>query len=123
DILFNVNLRAMFFLTQALTPGMAAQGSGVVINLASIHAFEGMTEHTVYAATKGAIVSYTRVLALELGPKGIRVNAIAPGWILTENHLRVLQNFDEAVSALTNPVGFIGRPRDVANLAMFLASD
>jgi len=123
DTLVSVNLRAMFFLTQALTPGMAAQGQGVVINLASIHAFEGMTEHTVYAATKGAIVAYTRVLALELAQKGIRVNAIAPGWILTENHLKVLQNFDEAVSALTIPVGFIGRPRDVGRLALFLASD
>lgn len=123
DTLVHVNLRAMFFLTQAVTPGMVAQGRGAVINLASIHAYTGMTEHTVYAATKGAIVAFTRVLALELAPKGVRVNAIAPGWILTENHLKVLTNFDEAVAAEAIPAGFVGRPRDVARLAMFLASD
>ncbi len=123
DLLFNVNIRAMFFLTQALVPALAANRNGAVINLASIHAFEGMTEHTVYAATKGAIVAYTRVLSIELAQKGIRVNAIAPGWILTEGHLKTLQDFDEARDSLTIPVGFIGRPRDVGRLAMFLASD
>ncbi|HUS17530.1 MAG TPA: glucose 1-dehydrogenase [Chloroflexia bacterium] len=123
DILFNVNIRAMFFLTQALVPDLAAKGNGAVINLASIHAFTGMTEHTVYAATKGAIVAYTRVLALELAQKGIRVNAIAPGWILTEGHLRTLKDFDEERDQLTVPVGFIGRPHDIGQVAMFLASD
>lgn len=122
DTLVHVNLRAMFFLTQAVVPGMAAQGRGAVINLASIHAYAGMTEHTVYAATKGAIVAYTRVLSIELAPKGIRVNAIAPGWILTENHLKVLTDFDEAVAAEAIPAGFVGRPRDVGRLALFLAS-
>ena len=123
DVLFNVNIRAMFFLTQALVPALAAHGNGAVINLASIHAFEGMTEHTVYAATKGAIVAYTRVLSIELAQKGIRVNAIAPGWILTEGHLKTLPNFDEARDSLTIPVGVIGRPHDIGQVAMFLASE
>jgi NAD(P)-dependent dehydrogenase (short-subunit alcohol dehydrogenase family) len=123
DTLYNVNIRAMFFLTQAVVPTMRAAGHGVVINLASIHAFLGMTEHTVYAGTKGAIAAFTRVLALELGPKGIRVNAIAPGWILVENHLKTLKNFDEATSAATIPAGIIGKPHDVGRLAIFLASD
>ena len=90
DTLFNVNIRGMFFLTQSAVPGMIEQGSGAVINLTSVHAFAGMTEHTVYAGTKAAIVAFTRVLALELAPKGVRVNAIAPGWILVENHFKVL---------------------------------
>ena len=123
DILFNVNFKALFFLTQALLPALVASGSGAVINLASIHAFEGMTEHTVYAATKGAIVAYTRVLSIELAQKGVRVNAIAPGWILTEGHLKTLLDFDEARDSRTVPVGFIGRPRDIGQVAMFLASD
>ena len=123
DTLYNVNIRGMFFLTQAVVPAMIAQGQGVVINLASVHAFSGMTEHTVYAGTKGAIVAFTRVLALELAPKGIRVNAIAPGWILVENHLKTLVDFDEARSAATIPAGFIGKPADVGRLAVFLASD
>jgi NAD(P)-dependent dehydrogenase (short-subunit alcohol dehydrogenase family) len=123
DTLYHVNIRAMFFLTQAALPAMIARGQGVVINLASVHAFAGMTEHTVYAGTKGAIVAFTRVLALELAPKGIRVNAIAPGWILVENHLKALVDFDEAASARTIPAGFIGKPSDVGRLAVFLASD
>jgi NAD(P)-dependent dehydrogenase (short-subunit alcohol dehydrogenase family) len=123
DTLYQVNIRAMFFLTQAVLPAMLAQGQGVVINLASIHAVLGMTEHTVYAGTKGAIAAFTRVLALELAPKGVRVNAIAPGWVLVENHLKTLKDFDEAASAATIPAGFIARPRDVGRLALFLASD
>ena len=123
DTLYNVNIRGMFFLTQAALPALSKQRQGVVINLASVHAFAGMTEHTVYAGTKGAIVAFTRVLALELALKGVRVNAIAPGWILVENHLKALANFDEATSAATIPAGFIGKPSDLGRLAVFLASD
>jgi NAD(P)-dependent dehydrogenase (short-subunit alcohol dehydrogenase family) len=127
DTLYNVNIRGMFFLTQAALPALSAQRAnktaGVVINLASIHAFAAMTEHTVYAGTKGAILAFTRVLALELSQKGVRVNAIAPGWILVENHLKAMVNFDEAASASAFPAGFIARPSDVGKLAIFLASD
>jgi len=123
DTLYHVNVRGMFFLTQAALPALSAQRQGVVINLSSVHAFAGMTEHTVYAGTKGAIAAYTRVLALELSLKGVRVNAIAPGWILVENHLKALVRFNEAESAATIPAGFIARPSDVGRLAIFLASD
>lgn len=123
DTLYNVNMRGMFFVTQTALPALLAQGQGVIINMASNHAFFGMTEHTVYAGTKAAIVAFTRVLALEVAQKGVRVNAIAPGWILVENHLKVLENFDEAASAGTIPAGFIGKPRDIGRLAIFLASD
>lgn len=123
DTLYNVNVRGMFFVTQAAVQPMIAQESGSVINLTSIHAFAGMTEHTVYAGTKAAIVSFTRVLALEMAPKGIRVNAIAPGWILVENHYKAIANLDPAVAAGDIPAGYPGEPRDVAKLALFLASD
>ena len=78
DTLYGVNIRAMFFLTQALVPALE-KSRGCVVNITSIHAYEGMREHTVYAGTKGAIVSFTRTLAVELAPRGIRVNGCAPG--------------------------------------------
>jgi len=120
--LYDVNIRGMFFVTQAGVRDMIEQGQGAVINLTSVHAFSGMTEHTIYAGTKGAIVAFTRVLALELAPKGIQVNAIAPGWILVENHLKVLGDFDQEAASASIPAGFIGAPQDIGRLAIFLAS-
>lgn len=123
DTLYNVNIRGMFFLTQFTAPHMIDRGKGAVINLTSVHTYAGMSEHTVYAGTKGAIVAFTRVLALELSHKGIRVNAIAPGWILVENHLKVLDDFDRDAAAASIPAGIIGAPTDIGKLALFLASD
>ncbi len=123
NVLYNVNIRGMFFLTQFMVPNMIEKGGGAVINLTSVHAYAGMTEHTVYAGTKGAIVSFTRVLALELAQKGVRVNAIAPGWILVENHLSVLKDFDHKSAASGIPAGIIGEPTDIGKLALFLASE
>ena len=79
DTVYHVNIRAMYFVTQAAVKDMISRGGGTVINVTSIHAYEGYQEHTVYAGTKGAIVAFTRCLAIEMAPKGIRVNAIAPG--------------------------------------------
>ena len=123
DTLYNVNIRAMFFLTQAVVPSMLEQGKGAVVNLTSVHAFSALTEHTVYAGTKGAIVAYTRVLAMELAHRGVRVNAIAPGWILVENHHKVLGDFDQEAAGEGIPAGHIGRPEDISRTAIFLASD
>lgn len=123
DTLYQVNVRGMFFATQAAAAFMVEQGHGVVINLTSVHAYAGMTEHTVYAGTKAAIVAFTRVLALELAPKGVRVNAIAPGWILVENHLKVLTDLDRTAAGQAIPAGVIGEPADIGHVALFLASD
>ena len=124
DTLYQVNIRAQFFLTQALLPALAEHGRGVVINLTSVHAYAGMTEHSVYAGTKGAIVAYTRELSLELIQRGIRVNAIAPGWIFVENHRKVYGgSFDTVEAGRSLPAGFIGEPRDIGRLAIFLASE
>ena len=124
DTLYSVNIRAQFFLTQALLPALSAQGKGIVINLTSVHAYGGMTEHSVYAGTKGAIVSYTRELSLELIQKGVRVNAIAPGWVFVENHQRVLgESFDRAAASKKVPAGFIAEAKDIGRVALFLASD
>jgi len=124
DTLYHVNVRAQFFLTQAVLPAMEKQGRGAVINLASVHAFAGMTEHSVYAGTKGAIVAFTREVALELIQKGVRVNAIAPGWIFVESHRTMLgDDFDVARAGKAVPAGFVGSPIDIGRLAVFLASD
>ena len=124
DTLYNVNCRAQFFLTQAVVPTMEEQGKGVVINISSVHAFAGYRQHAVYAGTKGAIVSYTRVLALDLAPKGIRVNTLAPGWVRVENQEKVLgEDFDWEEGAKVLPAGFIATPSDLGRFAVCLASD
>ena len=124
DTLFDVNIKAMFFLTQAVLPEMAKHGSGAVINLTSVHAFAGKTDFSVYAATKGAIVAFTREVSLELIQKGVRVNAIAPGWVRVDNHEKVLGGeFDWGTAERGLPAGFIGIPADIGKLAIFLSSD
>ena len=124
--IFDVNVRAGFFLAQHLVPGMIEAGKGAICNIASIHAFEGVTEHAVYAGTKGAIVAYTRALGIELAHRGVRVNAIAPGWINVENHAVVNpgRTEQEAKAAAEEriPAARYGLPIDVARLAVFLCS-
>ncbi len=126
DTLYAVNVRAPFFLTQALLPELEAS-HGVVINLSSIHALEGYTEHSVYAGTRGAIISFTRQLAIELAPRGVRVNAIAPGAVPVPNHFKSTPGVDVAQAirdcGRAIPCGFAGTPQDIGNVAVFLASD
>ncbi|HUX01128.1 MAG TPA: glucose 1-dehydrogenase, partial [Phycisphaerae bacterium] len=126
DLLYHVNVRAPFFLTQALLPELE-NSHGVVINLSSIHAYEGYTEHSVYAGTRGAIVAFTRQLAIELAPHGVRVNAIAPGAVPVPNHFKSSPGVDveQAIRDCGRgiPCGFAGKPDDIANVALFLASD
>jgi NAD(P)-dependent dehydrogenase (short-subunit alcohol dehydrogenase family) len=126
DQLYNVNVRAPYFLTQALLPELLAS-RGAVINLSSIHAFEGYTEHSIYAGTRGAIVAFTRQLAIELGPRGVRVNAIAPGMVPVPNQVKAMPGttLEQLISESGKvvPCGFAGTPDDIANVALFLASD
>lgn len=124
DTLFNVNMRAMFFATQGAAEIMVQQDQGAVVNVSSVHAYGALVEHAVYASTKAAIVGFTRTLAVELIQLNVRVNCIASGWVLVENQLKQLgENFDAAQAGLGLPSGFIGEPRDIGRLAIFLASE
>jgi NAD(P)-dependent dehydrogenase (short-subunit alcohol dehydrogenase family) len=127
DRLFNVNFRAPYFLTQRIVENMLQREGGALCNISSIHGLQGAPEHSAYAATKGAIIAHTRALAVELAHRGIRVNAIAPGWITVENYFKAIPGFNEqdAKKAAENavPVARYGLPIDVARLAVFLCSD
>ena len=127
DILFDVNFRTPFLLTQKLVEPMLKQGSGAICNVASIHALQGAPEHSAYAGTKGAIMAYTRALAVELGHRGIRINAIAPGWITVEGYASAIPGFNLEQAAedakVKVPVARYGLPVDVAKLAAYLCSE
>lgn len=126
DMLYAVNVRAPYFLIQALLPELE-KSHGVIINISSIHAYEGYTEHSVYSGTRGAIVSFTRQLAIELAPRGVRVAGIAPGAVPVPGHFKSTPGID-VEQAIRDcgagiPCGFAGTPRDIGNVAVFLASD
>ena len=127
DKLFNINFRAQYFITQKIVENMLQHGGGTICNLSSIHGLQGAPEHSAYAATKGAIIAHTRALAVELAHRGIRVNAIAPGWITVENYFRAIPGFTEAgaknAAEHSVPVARYGLPLDVARLATFLCGD
>ncbi len=127
DKLFHVNIRAQYFLTQKVVEDMLTRGKGAICNLTSIHGLQAAPEHTIYAGTKGAIIAYTRVLAIELAWRGIRVNAIAPGWVAVENHHVAIPGFNEKEAQQAAfekvPVAHYGLPQDIANIAVFLCSD
>jgi NAD(P)-dependent dehydrogenase (short-subunit alcohol dehydrogenase family) len=127
DKMFHINFRGQYFLTQRLVEDMLKRGGGVICNMSSVHGLQGVPEHSVYAATKGAIIAYTRSLAVELGYRGIRVNAIAPGWITVDNYFKCIPGFTKEIAAETGykaiPVARVGETSDVAKLAAFLCSD
>ena len=125
DTLYAVNVRAPFFMSQAVAPDLE-KSKGVIINIASIHAFRSFIEHTVYAGTRGAIVAFTRNLAVELAPRGIRVVGLAPGAVPIPSHFKSTPgvNMEEAIREFGKsiPCGFAGTPRDIGQIAIFLAS-
>jgi NAD(P)-dependent dehydrogenase (short-subunit alcohol dehydrogenase family) len=126
DLLYNVNVRGEFFCAQRAAKYMAGQESkGVIINMTSIHGCTGFAYHSVYDGTKGAIWSWTRELAVELAPLGIRVNGIAPGWIVVESHYQQIRNFDpDAVAKqMMVPRQRLGQPVEVAKACVYLASE
>ncbi|APX01919.1 SDR family NAD(P)-dependent oxidoreductase [Arthrobacter sp. QXT-31] len=127
DLMMAVNMRAPLFLAQAALPHMQRRGGGSIINIGSIEGLSANPLHAAYCASKAGIHGMTRAMAVDLGKDGIRCNAIAPGWIaseLSENYLESQPDAAGAREALDrlHPVGRVGRPTDVGDLAVFLAS-
>jgi 3-oxoacyl-[acyl-carrier protein] reductase len=122
DLVVSVNLKGVFNCTQAVAPNMIKQGSGVILNATSIVGLDGNFGQTNYVATKAGVVGMTKVWARELGRYGVRVNAVAPGFTLTEMVKQMPQNVLDGMIART-PLRRMGEPVDVANAYLFLASE
>ena len=103
----------MFFMAQAVFPAMIARGRGCIINVASQRGFKGAVNSAPYSAAKAAIIGFTRSLCWEAAPKGVRVNAIAPGPIDTD--------LTASMTEASLPVGGFGRPEEIAATALLLA--
>ena len=125
DLTIGVNFRHVFFAAQAVVPQMQARGGGSIINMSSIAWLRGMPALPVYAGAKAAIVGFTNSLARLVGPDRIRVNAIAPGMVITERQRRLWFQDEQKIAegrarqAIPDAV----TPDDIANMALFLASD
>ncbi len=124
DDVININQKSLFFLTQAVAKQMIKQGEGgKIINIASMLSFQGGILVPSYTASKSAVVGLTRLMANELGEKGINVNAIAPGYMATDNTAALRADKDRNKAILDRiPLGRWGNPEDLHGTAVFLAS-
>ncbi|HYS14089.1 MAG TPA: 3-oxoacyl-ACP reductase FabG [Burkholderiaceae bacterium] len=122
DRVIDVNLKGVYNCAKAVLDTMIGQGSGVILNASSVVGIYGNYGQTNYAASKFGVIGFVKTWAREVGPKGIRCNAVAPGFISTP----ILQTIpDEVMRKLTDrvPLKRLGRPEEVANVYAFLASD
>lgn len=122
DKVIDVNLRGVFNCSQAVADGMVAQGSGVILNASSVVGLYGNFGQTNYAATKFGVIGFTKTWSRELGPKGVRTCAVAPGFIATP---MVAAMPSEVLAKMGDKVAMrrIGKPEEIANVYAFLASD
>jgi NAD(P)-dependent dehydrogenase (short-subunit alcohol dehydrogenase family) len=118
DALFASNVRAPYFLVAAFAPGMAARGSGSIVNISSMSGRVGLAAGAAYGATKGALESLTRAWAAEFSPSGVRINAVAPGPVYTDGSV------PERITALgqTTPMGRAATTDEIVGLVSYLAS-
>jgi NAD(P)-dependent dehydrogenase (short-subunit alcohol dehydrogenase family) len=119
------NLSAVFTISREVVKQMQKQGGGNIINISSMAAQYGIPKVIAYSASKTAIDGLTRAMAVELSPKGIRVNAIAPGFIYSDMTAKALNNDPERKAKVfgRTPMGIMGQPEDIGEAAFFLASD
>lgn len=125
DELHDINFAHILRLTHALLPGMIERGHGSIINLTTVEAHRAIPGHTVYSAYNAALTQFTRSLSAEVGPAGIRVNAIAPDLIESVQvpYATLVPEEDLPLWPNWSPLGGPGQPEDVAGVALFLASD
>lgn len=122
DAVIGVNLKGVFVCTRAVVPHMIRGRSGVILNASSIVGLYGNFGQTNYAATKAGVISFTKTWSRELGRYGIRVNAVAPGFIATDMIKAMPPKVLESMAQHT-PLGHMGEPDDIANAYVWLASD
>ena len=128
DFLFDVNVKSMYLMTRAVLPMMVAQGKGAIVCTSSISAVYATPMEVLYDATKGACHMFARAIAVEFRDRGIRCNAICPGFIETPHGVREIKELtalgvDASVEAITAAQGRLGKPEDIARAALYLASD
>lgn len=125
DDVININLKTTFFLSQAVAKQFVAQGTGgKIINIASMLSFQGGIRVPAYTASKSAVMGITRALANEWAPHNININAIAPGYMATDNTAALRNDAERQASILERiPAARWGTPEDLAGAAVFLASD
>lgn len=121
----DINLTGSFLCCQTIGRIMVAQGSGSVINIGSLTSFQGFPARAAYAASKGGVIQLTKVLGVEWAPLGVRVNAIAPGWIRTplQDELVAAGKLDRTPIITRTPARRVGEIDDIVGPAIFLASD
>ena len=122
DTVIDVNLKGVFNCTQLIVPHMLDAGSGAVVNASSVVGLYGNFGQTNYSATKFGVIGFTKTWARELGPKGIRVNAVCPGFIATEMVKAMPENILQDIER-RSWLGRLGTPEEMANVYLFLASD
>jgi len=123
DKMVEVNLKSVYRLVQRLAPGMCARGSGAILNIASVAGLRPQPESLLYSMTKAALIMMTQSYALELGPRGVRVNAIAPGLIQTQLSEYYWKNDARREAFLgQQPIRRLGQPEEIAALAVLVVS-
>ena len=128
DFLFDVNVKSMYLMTRAVLPMMLAQGKGAIVCTSSISAVYGTPNEVLYDATKGACHMFARAIAVEFRDRGIRCNAVCPGFIQTPHGDREVRDLaalgvDVSEAAIRAAQGRMGQPEDIARAALYLASD
>ena len=122
DAVIDVNLRGVFHCAQAVAPSMVERGSGVILNASSVVGLYGNFGQTNYAAAKFGVIGFTKTWSRELGPKGVRVNAVAPGFVDTPILATVPEKVLQQMRAQV-PLGRLAQPAEIASVYAFLASD
>jgi NAD(P)-dependent dehydrogenase (short-subunit alcohol dehydrogenase family) len=128
DRTLNVNVKGAIYGCRSVLPFMLEQGAGSIVNISSVNGLVSEPFLSVYSASKGAVVMLTKGVALDYAKKGIRCNAICPGWVDTPinyAHAEMLGGLEKVYASIDSfqPIGRPGTPREIAHLALFLASD
>ena len=122
DEMIDVNLKGMYLVTHYAVPHLKSSTAGTIVNIASTAGQRGEAGHAHYAASKGGMIAWTKSLAPELAPFGVRVNCVAPGWVHTDMAAAALKADGKSINAGI-PLGRAGKPEEIAAVACFMASD